>query len=151
MALKNMDLHRLVADNSEAQGHRDAEKIENRLSKQIQGAAIEVHQTLGGPGLLESLYEQALYHELLLRGLSTQRQVTIPVEYKGHRLRGCLRPDLIVEGAVIIEVKATPEDHEVYRAQVLTYLRITGLKLGLVINFGRGLLKDGYSRVANGL
>lgn len=101
-------------------------------------AAIEVHRTLGGPGLLESLYEDALYHELKLRNIPVQSQVQIPVIYKSCSLREPLRLDLLVDGKVIIEVKATEKELAVHKAQVLTYLRLTRLKLGLVINFGQG-------------
>ena len=130
---------------------RDAEKIENLLSEQIIDAAIEVHRTLGGPGLLESLYEEALFHELKLRDISVESQVLIPVTYKNRVLRDPMRLDLLVARKVIIEVKATDKNHPVYMAQVLTYLRLTGLKLGLVLNFGQGLLTDGISRMVNGL
>ena len=130
---------------------RDAEKIENLLSEQIIDAAIEVHRTLGGPGLLESLYEEALFQELKLRDISVESQVLIPVTYKNRVLRDPMRLDLLVARKVIIEVKATDKNHPVYMAQVLTYLRLTGLKLGLVLNFGQGLLTDGISRMVNGL
>ena len=137
--------------NAETRRRRDAEKIENILSEQIIDAAIEVHRTLGGPGLLESLYEDALFHELKLRDISVESQVLIPVTYKNRVLRDPMRLDLLVARKVIIEVKATDKNHPVYMAQVLTYLRLTGLKLGLVLNFGQGLLTDGISRMINGL
>lgn len=137
--------------NAETRRRRDAEKIENILSEQIIDAAIEVHRTLGGPGLLESLYEEALFHELKLRDISVESQVLIPVTYKNRVLRDPMRLDLLVARKVIIEVKATDKNHPVYMAQVLTYLRLTGLKLGLVLNFGQGLLTDGISRMVNGL
>ena len=137
--------------NAETRSRNDAEKIENILSAQVLDAAIEVHRTLGGPGLLESLYEDALYHELQLRNIPVQSQVQIPVYYKGRALREPMRLDLLVADKVIIEVKAAEKEHAVYRAQVLTYLRLTGLKLGLVINFGQERLISGFTRVANGL
>ena len=114
-------------------------------------AAIEVHRTLGGPGLLESLYEEALYHELKLRNVSVQAQVQIPVIYKGYTLRNPMRLDLVVDGKVIIEVKATEQEQSVHKAQVLTYLRLTKLKLGLLLNFGQKLLRNGIERVVNDL
>ena len=130
---------------------RDTEKIENILATQIIDAAIEVHRTLGGPGLLESLYEEALHQELKLRDISVQAQVQIPVIYKGYTLRSAMRLDLLIDGKVIIEVKATEQEQAVHRAQVLTYLRLTGLKLGLLLNFGQKMLCDGIERVVNDL
>ena len=129
----------------------DAEKIENLLSEKVIDAAIEVHRTLGGPGLLESLYEDALYHELKLRNIPVQSQVQIPVIYKSRPLRESMRLDLLVDCKIIIEVKATEKENAVHKAQVLTYLRLTRLKLGLVINFGQERLIDGLTRVVNGL
>jgi GxxExxY protein len=137
--------------NAETQRRNDAEKIENVLSEQVIDAAIEVHRTLGGPGLLESLYEDALYHELKLRNIPVQAQVSVPVTYKGYSLRESMRLDLLVNRKVIIEVKATEKENPVHKAQILTYLRLTKLKLGLVINFGQGRLIDGLTRVVNEL
>ena len=124
---------------------------ENLLAAQVIDAAIEVHRTLGGPGLLESLYEEALYQELRLRDISVQAQVQIPVIYKGYTLRNPMRVDLLVDGKVIIEVKATEQEQAVHKAQVLTYLRLTRLKLGLLLNFGQKLLRDGIERLVNDL
>ena len=137
--------------NAKTQGHKDAEKIENILAAKIIDAAIEVHRTLGGPGLLESLYEEALSQELRLRDISLQAQVQIPVIYKGYTLRNPMCLDLLVASKVIVEVKATEQEQAVHRAQVLTYLRLTGLKLGLLLNFGQKLLRDGIERVVNDL
>ncbi len=122
--------------NAETVRRGDAELIENLLSEQILDAAIEVHRTLGGPGLLESLYEDALFHELKLRNIPALSQVSIPVTYKNCKLRDPMRLDILVDRKVIIEVKATETMLAVHKAQVLTYLRLTNLKLGLVINFG---------------
>ena len=130
---------------------KDAEKIENKLSEQILDAAIEVHRSLGGPGLLESLYEDALFHELKLRNIPVQSQVRVPVMYKNQALREPMRLDLLVDQKVVVEVKATEKEHTVHKAQVLTYLRLTGLKLGLVVNFGQSRLIDGFTRVVNNL
>ena len=127
------------------------EQDENLLADRIIDAAIEVHKTLGGPGLLESLYEDALLHELQLRNIPVQTQVKVPVNYKNFILREPMRLDLLVAGRVIIEVKATEMVQAVHRAQLLTYLRLTGLKLGLVLNFGQCRLVDGMSRVVNNL
>lgn len=140
--------------NAEARRHGDAglideSLIENQISASIIDAAIEVHRTLGGPGLLESIYEEALAHELLLRSIPIKRQLLIPVLYKGMSIRDPLRLDLLVDDCVIVEVKATESLLKVHSAQVLTYLRLTQRKLGLVLNFGQPLLRDGISRVVN--
>jgi GxxExxY protein len=124
---------------------------ENEISRMIITAAIEVHRTLGGPGLIESVYEEALAWELAQVGLSVQRQVQFPIVYKGHTLASLLRVDLIVNQLIIVECKAVSQYHEIFEAQTLTYLRLTGLKLGLVVNFGERLVKDGVRRVVNGL
>jgi len=124
---------------------------ENALSKIIVDAAIEVHRELGGPGLLESLYEESLAEELAMRGLEVARQQPIPVYYKGKLLAHPLRLDLCVNNLVIVDPKAVKEYNPVFDAQVLTYLRLTGLKLGLVINFGERLVKDGIHRIVNRL
>lgn len=121
------------------------------LSEQILDAAIEVHRTLGGPGLLESLYEEALFYELRLRNIPAQSQVPVPVSYKNYKLRDPMHLDILVDGRIIIEIKATEKILNVHKAQVLTYLRLTGLKLGIVINFGQALLIDGWERVVNHL
>jgi len=124
---------------------------ENDISDFVIGAAIEVHRTLGGPGLLESVYEEALAWELQHRGLDVQRQVPVPIRYKGYELGNSLRLDLLVDNKVIVEVKATTEFNPVFKSQALTYLRLTGLKLALVINFGERYVKNGVHRVVNGL
>lgn len=124
---------------------------ENQISKIIVDAAVEVHRTLGGPGLLESVYQEAQAWELFNRGLEVEREKFIPVIYKGYQLREPLRLDLLVNQKVIIECKATVNYSVIFETQVLTYLRLTGLKLGLVINFGEKLVKNGIHRVVNGL
>ncbi len=124
---------------------------ENEISRSIVDAAIEVHRTLGGPGLLESVYEEALAHELSLRGLHIQRQLAVPLKYKGVQLNTPLRLDLLVNDQVIVECKAVTEYNAIAEVQLLTYLRLTNLKLGLVINFGERLVKNGIHRVVNGL
>ncbi len=124
---------------------------ENELSKIIVECAIEVHRTLGGPGLIESVYEEALAWELVQRNLTVARQDPLPIHYKGHCLATPLKIDLLVQSLVIVECKATIEYHSIFEVQTLTYLRLTGLKLGLVINFGEKLVKDGIHRVVNGL
>ena len=127
------------------------ECIEDRLCRQIIDAAIEVHRILGGPGLLESIYEEALYQELILRKIPVKRQVRVPVTYKGVTMQNPLIIDLLVGDKVVVEIKATEHDHPIYKAQTLTYLRLTNLKLGLLLNFGLPRLVDGLSRIANGL
>ena len=125
--------------------------MENDLSYKIIGAAIEVHKTLGGPGLLESIYEAALCQELTLIGLKFQQQMPVHIFYKGVKIKDPLFVDILVEEKVIIEIKATEKSHPIYETQVLTYLRLTGKKLGLLINFGSSQIRDGVSRIVNGL
>lgn len=136
----------------ETQRHRGAEEdpLDASLTYKIIGAAIEVHRTLGGPGLLESIYESALCHELSLQGLRHQTQVSVDVNYKGVKIREPLFLDILVEGKIIVEAKATEKENPIHQVQLLTYLRLTGLRLGLLINFGSRHLKEGISRVING-
>ena len=124
---------------------------ENTIAAMIVEAAVEVHRTLGGPGLLEDLYEEAFCEELTLRGLNVDRQQVIPVTYKGRKLRYPLRLDMRVEGLVLVENKAVVDWNPIFEAQMLTYLRLTELRLGLVINFGERLVKKGIHRVVNSL
>jgi GxxExxY protein len=124
---------------------------ENEVSRVVYECAIEVHRTLGGPGLLEGVYEEAVAWELAQRGVKVERQVLVPLVYKGQSLGTPMRLDLLVEGIVVVECKATTEYNSVYESQVLTYLRMSGFKLGLVINFGEKFVKDGIHRVVNGL
>ncbi len=124
--------------------------LENELSNQIIGAAIEVHKELGGPGLLEGIYEAALCHELNLRGLKVQRQAALEVKYKDTIIKDPHYIDVIVENSVLIEIKATEKHNPLFETQILTYLRLSGLKLGLLINFGSSVVKNGIHRVING-
>ena len=124
---------------------------ENEIGRVIVDSAIEAHRTLGGPGLLESVYEEALLWEIEQRGVSVQRQVSLPIPYKGNTLASPLRIDLIVDDRVIVECKATTKYSDIFESQVLTYLRLTGLRLGFVINFGERLVRDGIHRVVNHL
>ena len=124
---------------------------ENELSHVVIGAAIEVHTELGGPGLLEDLYEEARCHEVSLRGIQVERQVGIPVIYKGKELNKRLVLDILVGNKLIVEVKAVEKYNAIFEAQLLTYLRLTNQKLGLVINFGESKVKDGVHRVVNNL
>lgn len=116
------------------------------LTDAIIGAAIEVHRILG-PGLLESIYEEALAVELGLRGVDCRRQVEVDVVYKGHTIKGH-RLDMLVAGEVVVEVKAVTKLPEVTLAQVLSYLKATGLKRGLILNFGESRLIDGIKRIS---
>jgi GxxExxY protein len=124
---------------------------ENEISKFIMESAIEVHKTLGGPGLLKSVYEHALEWELRRKHLAVERQREVPVHYKGALLPVPLRLDLLVENLVIVECKATLNHHPVFESQLLTYLRISGMKLGILENFGFPVVSRGISRVVNGL
>lgn len=123
---------------------------ENELSHIIIGGAIEVHRELG-PGLLEDLYEEALCFELQHRGVHVDRQVNIPVIYKGKVLAKLYRIDVLVDDKVIVECKSVELDHPIHCAQCLTHLKLTRKQLGLVINFGQPILKNGIHRVVNGL
>jgi len=113
-------------------------------------AALKVHRELG-PGLLETVYEVVLARELERRGLRVERQVPVPIVYEGVRFEEGLRADIIVEGKVILELKSVEQTGKVHAKQVLTYLKLKGLKLGFLLNFGSNLMKDGIERVINGL
>ena len=123
---------------------------ETRISREILDAAIVVHRTLGGPGLLESVYRDSLVQELRLRGIKVEKEVYIPVVYKGLKVGDPLRLDILVEDSVIVECKATEKDHSVFAAQTLTYLRLTGRHLGILINFGKIKVFEGFQRIVNG-
>jgi len=123
---------------------------ENELSKKIIGAAIEVHKQLG-PGLLESSYEICLAYELQQQGLSIQTQVALPVVYKEVKLEAGYRIDILVENKVIIEIKAVDTLANIHTAQILTYLKLKNLKLGLLINFNNVRLIGGVKRIVNNL
>jgi GxxExxY protein len=120
----------------------------NDLTGAVIAAAIEVHKILG-PGLLESTYEECLCRELELRKISFERQRELPVEYKGLRLDCGYRLDVIVEKKVILELKAAEALLPIHQAQLLTYLKLTGLKIGLLINFNVPVLKEGIKRISN--
>ncbi len=121
----------------------------NVLSQKIIGAAIEVHRVLG-PGLLESAYEECTYHELSLKHVPLERQVPLSIRYKGITLDCGYRLDLVVGKLVIVEFKAVEKIEAIHEAQVLTYLRLSNLWLGLLINFNVPVLKDGIRRIVNG-
>lgn len=118
----------------------------NRITGGIVDSAISVHRRLG-PGLLESVYEECLVHELRKRGLTVARQVHVPIEYDGVALEGNLRLDLLVQGTVVVELKAVEIVTPLHRAQRLTYLRLAGIQVGLILNFNVVLLRDGIVRL----
>jgi GxxExxY protein len=124
--------------------------VEDEISNRVIVAAIEVHRHLG-PGLLESAYEECLWQELKLHDLACERQVALPVAYKGTNLDCGYRMDLVVEGKVILELKSVAKFEPIHKAQVLTYLKLSGMKLGLLFNFNVPLMKDGIKRIVNGL
>lgn len=123
---------------------------ENELSKIIVNACYNIHYELG-PGLLESVYEEILYFELTKSGLKVERQKAIPLSWKGIKMAIGFRADLIVENKVLVELKSVETIAPVHPKQLLTYLKITGLKLGLLVNFNEKLIKDGITRIVNNL
>jgi len=123
---------------------------ENEVAKIVVDAAYHIH-TKVGPGLLESAYELILEHELRKRGLRVERQVAVPIVYDDLVVSDAFRADLIVEDLVILELKSVEQIHPVYAKQLLTYLKLTGKRLGLLINFNTRLIREGITRVANGL
>ncbi len=123
---------------------------ENEVAKVIVDCAYKLHTTLG-PGLLESVYESVMSYELQKRGLQVERQKPLPVVYEDVRLEEGFRVDLLVAGLVIVELKSVETVAPVHKKQLLTYLRLAGKKLGLLINFGEARIKDGISRIVNGL
>jgi GxxExxY protein len=123
---------------------------ENDIAKVIVDAAFHVHSALG-PGLLETVYEVALEHELRKRGLAVTRQVPVSIVYDGIRFEEGFRADLIVDDCVMVELKSLETIAPVHKKQLLTYLRLANMKLGLLINFGAPVIKDGLFRVVNGL
>lgn len=118
------------------------------LSGAVVHAAFRVHKTLG-PGLLESVYDRCLRHELACRGVAFQSQLSLPVLYGGVRIDAGLRLDLIVDERIVVELKAVECLHPIHTAQLLTYLKLTGLRVGLLINFNAALIKDGIKRIVH--
>lgn len=123
---------------------------ENYLSKQVIGICIDIHRKLG-PGLLESVYEEILSYELTKNNLSYERQKSVDIFWDEIKIDKGFRTDLIVEGSIIIEIKSVKELEPVHYKQLLTYLKLTNLNLGLLINFNENILKNGVKRVVNGL
>lgn len=124
--------------------------MENYLSKIIVDTCFQIHVGLG-PGLLESVYEEVLYYELSQQGFKVKRQFPIPIVWQDIEMEQGFRADLIVENCVLIEIKSVSKIEAVHKKQTLTYLRLTGLKLALLINFNEALIKDGINRVVNNL
>ena len=122
----------------------------NEITGQIVDAAVQLHARLG-PGLLETVYEAALAHDLRKRGLSVRRQVPIPIEYDGIKFDEGFRADLLVNNLVLVELKSTEQNHPVYAKQLRTHLVLMNLQVGLVLNFGLSRMKDGIVRIVNGL
>ncbi|MFM8364338.1 MAG: GxxExxY protein [Verrucomicrobiota bacterium] len=122
---------------------------ENGIGTIIVDCAVELHRNLG-PGLLETVYEVTLARSLERRGLAVQRQVAVPIEYQGETFSEGFRADLIVEGLVIVELKSVERVTPAHKKQLLTYLRLTGLKFGYLLNFGEALMRDGITRTING-
>jgi GxxExxY protein len=122
----------------------------NQLSSKIIGAAIEVHKAIG-PGLLESAYEKCLCQELKLRGFSFENQKPLPLFYKGEKLDCGYRMDVVVEKTIIVEMKSCEKIEPIHKAQLLTYLKLSGLRLGLILNFNVPVMRDGIARIANKL
>jgi GxxExxY protein len=123
---------------------------EDEIGTIVIDSAIEVHRHLG-PGLLETVYEVALAHELARRGVAVQRQVPIAILYKGIAFDEAFRADIVVANKVIVELKSVEEITKAHRKQILTYLRLTGMKLGYLLNFGAALMREGIVRAVNGL
>jgi len=130
--------------------YSDKPMSENELSKIIVNSCYQIHKELG-PGLFESVYEECLHFELIQQGLSVQRQKELPVIYKSLKMEIGFRTDLIVENKVIVEIKSIETIAPVHQKQLLTYLRLTNLKLGLLVNFNEALIKDGIQRIVNNL
>ena len=143
-------MYQLTAKQAEMVAEDRKEWYINDLSSKIIGASIEVHKDLG-PGLLESSYEECLYYELQQKGLYVEKQKALPLSYKGVHLECGYRVDLLVERQVVIEIKSVESLNDVHLAQVLTYLKLSECKLGLLINFNVPLLKHGIKRIANNL
>ena len=121
----------------------------NEITGEVVNSAMKVHSVLG-PGLLESAYQACLAHELRNRGLQVATQVALPVVYEGHRLEVGYRIDLVVEGSVVVEVKSVDAIHPIHQAQLLSYLRLSGMRVGLLLNFNVLHLRDGIKRMVDG-
>ena len=123
---------------------------ENEIGQIVLSRAIRLHRDLG-PGLLESVYELLLADDLKRQGLSVEQQMPVPLEYNGRRFEPGFRADILVENEVILELKSVEAVSNAHKKQLLTYLRLSGLRLGFLLNFGAAMLKDGITRTVNGL
>ena len=130
-------------------GQKQEAMTENEIGKIVVDCAVRLHMELG-PGLLETVYEVLLVHLLQEAGLKTERQIPIPIHFRGIQFDEGFRADVIVEDKVILELKSTESASKAHKKQVLTYLKLTGKKLGYLLNFGEAMMKDGISRVLNG-
>jgi GxxExxY protein len=147
---KNILAQRKVEESSLAKAQRRQVMTENDIGRIVVDAAVAVHRELG-PGLLESVYEVILAYELGQRGLSVKRQVSIPIRYKQMAFEEAFRADIVVEDKIIIELKSVEQVSDAHKKQLLTYLRLTGCKLGFLLNFGEALMKRGITRTVNGI
>lgn len=147
MGLFKINLNRKAAEVAKERKSKMKDLL-NKLSKEAIGAALEVHSVLG-PGLLETTYELSLQHELQLRGYEVQRQIPLPIEYKGLVVPEAYRIDLLLEDQLVIELKAVETLQPIHSAQLLTYLKMSGKHLGLLINFHSVRLTDGIKRLVH--
>jgi GxxExxY protein len=129
---------------------REEDRILFKLSERVIGAAITVHKALG-PGLLESTYEECLAYELIQLNMKVDQQVVLPLSYRALNLTNAYRMDLVVEGALVVEIKNVDQISRVHTAQLLTYLKLSGIKAGLIFNFNSVMLRDGIKRYVNSL
>ena len=134
-------------NHQEHQGHQAPSAKLDTLARAVVDSGLTVHRALG-PGLLESAYEHCLAHELSLRGIASRRQVALPVSYKGTTLDAGYRLDLLIEDQIIVELKAHDAILPIHEAQIITYLKLSGLKLGFLMNFNVALFKNGIRRFA---
>ncbi len=125
-------------------------RTENEIGEVVVDAVIAIHKALG-PGLFEIVYEVILTHELKKHGLTVERQVPVPIEYDGIKFDEGFIADIIIQNKVVLELKSIESLTKIHKKQVLTYLRLTGCKLGYLLNFGENLMKDGITRIVNGL
>jgi GxxExxY protein len=123
---------------------------ENEIGKIVVDSAVAIHRDLG-PGLLETVYEVALADMLMHRGLEVKRQVPVPIQFRGIRFQEAFRADIIIGKKVVLEIKSVEKVRSVHKKQLLTYLRLTGMHLGYLLNFGDALMRSGITRMVNGL
>lgn len=141
-----------MTENTRAETQRDGRKgiTENGIGTILVDVAVKMHRQFG-PGLLESVYEVILAHELNKQGLQVKRQVPIPIVYEGITFEGAFRADLVIADKVLVELKSVEQISKAHRKQIQTYLRLTGLKVGYILNFGAAMMRDGIVRAVNGL